>query len=89
MVDVGKEVVKQINHYRKQWPIVVLVLLVISAGMWYKEREIGNITAAHYMEMDHLVEMITEKDAQFMRCQEDMLTTLREMEIHLATIASR
>jgi len=89
MVDIGKEAVKQINHYRKQWPIVVLMLFVISSGMWYLEREIGKITASHYMEMDHLVDMISDKDDQFTRCQEDMLTTLLEMEIHLATIASK
>ncbi len=89
MADVTKEVVKQINHYRKQWPVVVLVLVIMAAALWYQEREVGKLVASYDAQMDKLVELIVQKDTQYYKCQEEMLATLKEMEIHLQAIATR
>ncbi len=89
MANLASEAAKQLNYYRKQWPVVVLVLMVMGGGMWYQEREMEKLIASYDNQMDKLVEVITQKDEQFYKCQQDMLSTLKEMEIHLEAIATR
>jgi len=89
MVDVAKEAVKQVKHYRKEWPIVVLVLLIVGGGLWYQERTMKKLSNSYSIQMTHLLTMIDDRDKQFTRCQEEMLSTLKEMEIHLKVIADR
>ena len=89
MVDVAKEAAKQLNYYRRQWPIVVLVLFIVGGGLWYQERTMKKLSDSYSGQMAHLLTMIDDRDKQFTRCQEEMLSTLKEMEIHLKVIADR